>query len=286
MMKHLLWLSLGLAAVPAQANERPEDPILWNCFACNEEERQAFALRKGEGGHFVYTGFNYGMLYAYLVERQGDELVVEKRYPASWVMLQFDEMILHYNRTTGDFYDQWGTFQPVPPGWPSDPSDSVMWGHHVSGLHPLHAEARETVKRILNRSIRYDHFKADPYGRVIRFDFQLDGSVPYTVRLSTGTTALGYMEFYFDYDTRSWEYLGAQDFRHAIQETPEDFLGADGGARSFRYVTTFQDGAPYFLQRAKWAGAKVHGEMPSPRRDVRFDCSRTDGELNCFVIHL
>ncbi|WP_282294980.1 hypothetical protein [Stenotrophomonas sp. PS02289] len=286
MLKHLLWLSLGLAAVPAQAEERLEDPIAWSCFSCSEEERQAFALRKGEGSHLVYTGFNYGLLYAYRVEARGDELVVEKRYPIAWLARQFDEMILHYRQSSGDFYDEWGTFDLFPPGWPSDPKDTILWGHHVSSLHPQHADARATVKRVLNNGTRYSHFKGDYYGRVIRFDFQLDGSVPYTVRLKSGTTDLGYMEFYFDHDTRSWEYLGSQDLRHPIQETPEDFLGADGGARSFHYVTTFQGAAPYFLQRAKWAGAKVHGEMPNPRKNVRFDCSRMDGELNCFVIHL
>ena len=284
MMKHLLWLSLGLAAVPAQADERPEDPIAWSCFYCTEEERQAKAIRMGEGMHFIYTGFNYGLLYAYNVQRDGIELAVERWYPASWLSEQFDSMILHYRQSSGKFYDVWGMFQLIPPGWPSPQSDTVLWAHHVSGLHPLHAEARATVKRVLNSVVRYNHLRADPYGRVIRFDFQLDGSVPYTVRLGTGTTGLGEMEFYFDHDTRSWEYLRSGDFHTYMQESPEDFLAADGGPKSF-YYTSFFEGQPYFMQRAKWAGVKMHGE-PIPWRRMRFDCSRMDGDIHCFVIHL
>ncbi len=285
MIRHLLGLALGLAAVPAQAQERLEDPVAWSCFYCTEEERQAFALRKGEGPHLVYTGFNYGLLYAYRVERVGSELVVEKRSPASWLREQFDAMILHFRAGSGEFYYDWGLLQLVPPGWPGVRSDTMMWGHHVSSLHPLHEEARAIVQRVLNNTAIFRHFKADPYGRVIRFDFQLDGSVPYRARLRTGRTDLGYMDFYFDHETRNWEYLESADMRHFIQESPEDFLRADGGARSFYYSRTFQDAAPYFLQRAKWAGAKVHGEMPASGRDVRFDCSRMDDGLNCFVIH-
>lgn len=286
MMRHLLWLSLGLAAVPAQANERPVDPIAWSCFYCNEEERQAMAIRRGEGMHLIYTGFKYDLLYAYNVQRDGSELAVERWYPASWVSKQFNAMILQYHQSSGEFYYDWGLLQLVPPGWPGETSDSVMWGHHVTDLHPRHAEARATVQRVLNGTAIFNHMRADQYGRVLRFDFQLDGTIPYTARLRNGSTALGYMEFYFDYDTRNWEYLGSRDLRHPIQESPEDFLAADGGARSFYYSRTFQDPAPYFLQRAKWANVKVHGEMPSTQRDVRFDCSRMDGEINCFVIHL
>lgn len=286
MMRHLLWLSLGLAALPAQANERPEDPTAWMCYRCTDGEREAMALRKGEGDHLIYTGFNYNLLHGYRVLPVGNELVVQALRPASWISTQFNAMILQYRQGSGEFYYNWGLLQMIPPGWPSETSDSVMWGHHVSSLHPRNAEARATVQRVLNNTAIFSHMRADVHGRVLQFDFQLDGSVPYVARLHNGDTATGYMEFYFDHDSRNWEYLGSKDMRHPIQESAHDFLGTDGGARSFTYVTTFQEGAPYFLQRVKWAGGKVHGEMPNPRKNVRFDCSRMDGELNCFVIHL
>lgn len=283
-MKHLLWLSLGLAAEPAQAQERLDDPIAWSCFYCTEEERQAMAIRKGEGGHFIYTGFNYGLLYGYLVESNGTELVAHRRVPAAYIREQFDDTILLFNRITGEFVYNWSSLSLIPPDWPGTGTDATMWGHHVSSLHPMHLQARAVAQRVLNSSTIFDHFRADPYGRVLLFDFQLDGSTPFIARLGGGTTGLGSMDFYFDHETRNWEYLQSRDYHNPIQESPEDFLAADGGPRSFSY-RTYYNGQPHFMQRAKWAGVKMHGE-PIPNRPMRFDCSRMDGDIHCFVIHL
>lgn len=284
MMKHLLLLALGWAAVPAQARDNPDDPIAWSCFYCTEEERQAFALRKGEGGHLVYTGFNYNLLYAYQVERLGNELVVQKRYPAYWLTEQFNELILKFNKITGEFVYNWSSLSMIPPDWPATGTDATMWGHHVSSLHPMHLEARATAQRVLNNTAIFSHFRAGPDGRVIVFDFQLNGSTPFIARLGTGRTGYGSMDFYFDHKTRNWEYLESKDYHNPIQESAEDFLAADGGPRSFNY-RTYYDGQPHFMQRAKWAGVQVHGEL-NGRRPMRFDCSRMDGNIQCFIIHL
>lgn len=296
MMKPFIWLSLGLAAVPAQAevpvydavvipaNERPADPIAWSCFYCTEDERDAMALRMGEGVHFIYTGFNYRLLYALKVEREGENLVVHRGRPTTWLAEQFDEMILRYNRSSGEFVYDWSSLSLIPPDWPGTGTDATMWGHHVSSMHPMHLESRAVAQRVLNNSSIFRHFKADPYGRVIVFDFQLDGSTPFIARLGTGKTGYGSMDFYFDHETRNWEYLQSKDYHNPIQESPEDFLAADGGPRSFHY-RSYYDAQPHFMQRAKWAGITMHGE-PIKNRPMRFDCSRMDGDIHCFVIHL
>ncbi|WP_312316012.1 hypothetical protein [Stenotrophomonas sp.] len=280
MMKQALWLLLGMFAFSASANERPEDPIAWACYVCTEQERQQLALGKGEGEHLVYSAGT--VIYGYEVTRQGGDLVVRAFTPAAWISYQYREFMEDYNSSRGEFVYNWGLFS-IPPSSGSGPGETDMWGHHVSALNPTHVEARERVKRILNNNSNFSFLRVDPYGRVLRFQFQLDGSSPYIVRLNVGG-ALGAMEFYFDMETRSFEYLQSEDYHNPIQESAADFLAADGGPRTFGYLS-YTQGQPYFIQRAQWAGVKVHGELNGSRR-MRFDCSKMEGETHCFIVHL
>jgi len=281
-MKQALWLSLGMFTIPASADERPADPIAWACYMCTEEERQHVALGRGEGQHLVYSGGNTTTLYGYEVTRQGGELVARGFTPAGWIITQYRHFMADYKSDRGQFVHDWGLFAISPPPSQDSFGDTRMWGHHVSSLNPRHQEAREKVKRILNNSGTFSFLRADPYGRVLRFQFQLDGSSPYIARLNV-STGIGAMEFYFDMETRSFQYLQSADFHNPIQESAEDFLAADGGPRTFAY-RSYYDGQPYFIQRANWAGVKVHGAL-NGLRSMRFDCSRMDGDTHCFVIY-
>ncbi len=283
MMKKVIGCSLTMFALSANASERPEDPIVWACYMCTEDERQQVALGKGEGNHLVYgAGTSSSSLHGYYVSRQGEELVATRANPPGWMYTQYREFMADYNVHRGEFVHDWGLFAISPPPSPDNLGETRMWGHHVSSLNPGHAAARETVKRILNNNNTFSFLKADPLGRVLRFQFQLDGTSPYIANLNV-STGIGAMEFYFDRDTRSFEYLQSRDFHHPIQESAEDFLAADGGPRTFAYWT-YYDGQPYFVQRAEWAGVKVHGTL-NGKRPMRFDCSRMEGDIHCFIIY-
>lgn len=284
MMMKALWPLMGMIAMSANANERPPDPVAWSCHMCTEEERQSVALGRGEGQHFVYSLTNWYSLHGYEVTRQEGGLVVRGFTPPNWITNQYREFMEDFNESRGGFVHNWTYFEVYPPGSPHVLSNTIMWGHHVSSLNPRHEEAREIMRRILNNTTTFNFLKADAYGRILHFDFQLDGTAPYIARLQVGGVGLGAMEFYFDMESRSWEYLRSMDYHTYIQESPEDFLAADGGPRSFNYRTYYQ-GQSYFMQRAKWAGVKMHGEL-SGHRPTGFDCSRRDGDIHCFVIHL
>ncbi|GEM_PF-361606 len=284
MMMKAIWPLVGMIAIQANANERPADPVAWSCYMCTEAERQQMAIGRGEGQHLLYSVTNRSALYGYEVTRQDGGLVARGFTPAGWITTQYREFMEDYNSSRGGFVHNWSFFVVYPPGSPHVRSDNMMWGHHVSSLNPRHEEAREIMRRMLSWTSAFSFLREDAYGRILRFDFQLDGASPYIARLNIGSKGLGVMEFYFDMETRSWEYLDSQDYHNPIQETPEDFLADDGGPRSFNY-RSYYDGVPYFMQRAKWAGVKMHGEIMG-LRPTRFDCNRIGGDTHCFVTHL
>lgn len=158
--------------------------------------------------------------------------------------------------------------------------DTVLWGHHVSDLYPRHLEARETVRRMLTRAPRFDFLKADTeHGRILRFESQLQGGLPLISRLNI-LYFLGWVESFFDYDTRQWVYLQSSDGRNLIQESEDDFVRPDGSPRR---LTNDREFDPYFRQRAAWAGVDVVGTLPDRYRDATYLCSRTAGKIQCLL---
>lgn len=280
-MRKLLWLALGLAALPVQAQERPDDPVAFKCYMCTEEERMELALGKGVGEHYVYGGSIYATsLYGYQVTSQDGQLVAEYFRPAGWMRSQYETMMYGYKSDRNEVVIQYGTVGLHAPGSPHVRSNHILWGHHVSALNPVHAQARELGRRSVTARMN-SMLNADAeHGRLLRFDDPLGGDLPVIVRLNI-MYSLGYIEYYLDHDSRTWHYLGAGDFHHRIQETPEDFLAADGGPRTFRYPT-FDDAEPYLLERARWAGINVLGELPASGVPS-IHCSRVAGQIQCTV---
>lgn len=275
-------LALMLAGVPAQGNERPPDPIAWKCYMCTPEERMDIALGKGPGEHYVYTGgTSTANIYGYRVTPQAGQLVAEYFEPVYWIKEQYRTMMFAFDKDRGQFVKEYDTVNLYPPESPHARSDSRLWGHHVSALNPVSAEAREIARRSVEARMR-SLLQADPeHGRFLRFEFQLDGSAPLIVRLNM-FSHLGYVEYFLDHDSRTWHYLRSGDGNNLIQESPDDFVAEDGGPKTFRYPAINRELHPYFVTRARWAGADIVGHLPT-QSAVQFDCSRFDGRLQCYI---
>lgn len=285
-------LMLLLAAVPFQsmAQERLDDPVARPCYMCNAAEMYERAAELGEGEHYLYDGGSWTNIQGFNVARVDGRLVATHFVPAAWIRKQYNELMKIYDQTRGEFVDSWGTVSLQPPGSPhvlmnQPQSNTILWGHHVTDLNPLHMEARAIVQRMLTRGIRFDYLRADTdHGRILRFESQLDGGAPLISRLNILHSYLGFIEFYFDYDTRTWHYLESGDRFARMQEKPEDFLSAGGGPRDFLYRKEYTELRPYFLQRARWAGVEVIGELPG-YVDVVFSCSRREEKIQCRIVH-
>lgn len=282
MMKRLSWLLL--AALPYQAMASVEDPVAQPCYMCTNAEMYAKARSLGVGSHYVYQGSSETNIQGFHVTNEGGELVATHFVPAPWIRTQYNALMKIYDYTRGEFVDEWGTVGLQPPGSPhvmmeKPQSDSILWGHHVSDLNPRRMEARETVRRMLTRSIRFDYLRADTeHGRILRFESQLHGAAPLIAKLKILTSELGYVEFYFDYETRQWEYLNSRDWNWVIQEKADDFLYSDGSPRRLVYQRSL---APYFVQRAGWAGVQVIGTPPFGSSSVAYLCARNAGKIEC-----
>ncbi|WP_448141762.1 hypothetical protein [Stenotrophomonas bentonitica] len=281
-MKRLSWLLL--AALPYQAMASVEDPVAQPCYMCTNAEMYAKARSLGVGSHYVYQGSSETNIQGFHVTNEGGELVATHFVPAPWIRTQYNALMKLYDYTRGEFVDEWGTVGLQPPGSPhvmmeKPQSDSILWGHHVSDLNPRRMEARETVRRMLTRSIRFDYLRADTeHGRILRFESQLHGAAPLIAKLKILTSELGYVEFYFDYETRQWEYLNSRDWNWVIQEKADDFLYPDGSPRRLVYQRSL---APYFVQRAGWAGVQVIGTPPFGSSSVAYLCARIAGKIEC-----
>jgi len=281
-MKKLWWLLL--AALPHAAVASVEDPVAQPCYMCTDAEMYAKARSLGVGSHYVYQAASQTNIQGFHVTNEGGELVATHFVPAPWIRTQYTALMKLYNELRGEFVEEWGTVSLQPPGSPHvmqerSQSDSVLWGHHVTDLNPRRMEARETVRRFLTRSSRFSYLHADDeHGRILRFQSQLHGESPLIARLKILSSSLGYIEFYFDYDTRQWEYLHSADWNLRLQEKADDFLWPDGSARRVVYQRPLM---PYFLQRAGWAGVEVIGAPLFGTPDVAYLCARVSGKIQC-----
>jgi len=284
-MKNLAWLLLAALPLQGMAQERMEDPIARPCYYCTNDEMSERARSLGVGEHYVYNSASQTNIQGFNVTNVGGELVATHFVPPAWIRTQYNAMMKLYQQSSGRFVDQWGTVNLQPPGSPhvfmeQIQSDTVLWGHHVTDLNPRHLEARETVRRMLTRASRFDFLKADTeHGRILRFESQLQGGSPLISRLNI-FLFLGWIESFFDYDTRQWVYLQSSDGRNLIQESADDFVRPDGSPRR---LTNDREFDPYFRQRAAWAGVDVVGTLPDRYRDATYLCSRTAGKIQCLL---
>lgn len=281
-MKRLLWLALGLAALPAQAQQRPEDPVAFKCYMCTEGERIELALSKGVGEQYVFGGgISASSLYGYRVTSHAGQLVSEPFRPAGWMASQYETLMYGYKADRGANVVAFGTVALHAPGSPHVRSDNRLWGHHVSALNPVHEQAREIARRSVESRMQAFVNADAAHGRILRLESEFGERLPLIVRLNIIFDDLGYIEYLFDHASRSWNYLWAGDFYHRIQETPEDFLSADGSPRTFRYPA-LDGGEPYLVKRAHMAGIEVLGEL-SGNGTPSIYCSRVATAIQCRI---
>jgi hypothetical protein len=284
MMKKIGWLLLAALPLQGMAEERMGDPVAQPCYMCTDAEMYEKARSLGLGSHYVYQGGSETNIQGFHVTTVDGQLVATHFVPAPWIRTQYNALMKIYNIIRGEFVDEWGTVALQPPGSPhvmmeQPQSDSILWGHHVSDLNPRRMEARETVRRMLTRSSRFSYLNADTeHGRILRFESQLHGAAPLISRLKMLAGSLGYVEFFFDYETRQWEYLHSADWNWRVQEKADDFLYSDGSPRRLAYDRTL---APYFVQRAGWAGVEVIGTPAFGTAKVEYLCARIAGTIQC-----
>lgn len=283
-MKKLAWLLVAALPLQGMAEDRLEDPVAQPCYMCTDAEMYAKARSLGVGSHYVYQAASNTNIQGFHVTNVGGQMVATHFVPAPWIRTQYNELMKMYHSIRGEFVDEWGTVALQPPGSPhvmmeQPQSDTILWGHHVSDLHPRRMEARETVRRMLNRASRFNFLYADTeHGRMLRFESQLQGATPLIARLKMLSSSLGYVEFFFDYDTRQWQYLHSGDWNWRLQEKAEDFLYPDGSPRRIPYQREL---APYFVQRAGWAGVEVIGTPAFGTSTVAYHCARNAGKIQC-----
>lgn len=282
-MKKLGWLLLAALPLQSMAQAAVEDPIARPCYMCNANEMYDRAESLGVGEHYLYDGASRTNIQGFNVTEVGGKPIATHFVPPAWIRTQYNEMMKIYDQNRGEFVDEWGTVALQPPGSPHVRSNTVMWGHHVAAVNPRHQEAREIVQRMLSRTFRFDYLRADTeHGRILRFESQLDGGTPLISRLNILHSYLGFIEFFFNYDTRTWEYLESGDRFARMQEKPEDFLSPDGSPRDFRYRRDYTELQPYFVERARWAGVEVIGQLPT-FAEVVFSCSRRMEKIQCVI---
>lgn len=285
-MKQLGWLLLAALPFQGMAESRMEDPVAMVCYFCTPDEMYARARSLGVGEHYIYDGESQTNIQGFRVTSEGGQLVATHFVPPAWLRTQYTAMMRIYYKSRGEFVDQWGSVSLQAPGSPhvlneQVQSNTVLWGHHLTDLNPRHLEAREIVRRFVTPARRFEFLSADTeHGRILRFESQQLGQAPLISRLNTDSS-LGYMESFFDYETRRWEYLRSADYFTTIQEKAEDFLYPDGGPRVVRYPRSL---VPFFKQRADWAGVEVIG-MPVPDGgDVQYYCGRAAEKIQCRLL--
>lgn len=270
---------LALSAPVAAAAAAPPDPIAYACFYCSSAEMEAVALSKGVGEHYVYDQAMRSM-QGFVVTQQSANLVAAGFAPPRWVMTQYAALLAVYDAPTGAFVHVMKDVKLPAPGTPHTRSDVYLWGHHTTGLNPLHAQARDIGRRHIVNRLSLPYLDADAeHGRLIRFQTASGGFVPIIARLQISNMYLGQVDYLFDRGSNAWHYLQASDIRHAIPETAEDFTGPTG-RRTFNYAWTHRGLADYFVQRAAWAGVQIVGQT-MPERETTFVCTDTAGRKSC-----
>ncbi len=282
-MKKLFWMML--AALPMQAIANEEDPIAYKCYYCTPAEMEDVALAQGVGRHYVYDYASRSIM-GFEIAQAGNNLIANPFTAESWVQRQFKGMVALYQLIDGSMRAEFNYVAILAPGTEHGRSPRILWGHHLSALHPDHATARETVHRFLESSPELSFLDtSDSDGKLLRLAHTVDMDNTMIAHLSFGAHP-GFDDgllarFLFDHATRRWEYLDAQDRDHPIQQTRDDFAPAEGITR-FNYQRTYSVYTSTFIDRARWASIPVHGEVPSSGlKKVR--CERNTDDIQCYI---
>lgn len=282
-MNKLLWMLL--AALPMQAVANDDDPIAYKCYYCTQDEMEVAALAHGVGQRYVYDA-NKLTIIGFNVAFDGGMLKAEAFTAPPWVTNQFLGMMQLYSAHDGHMNANVTRVHLLAPGTEHGRATRYLWGHDLSSLNPRHEHARDLVHRYLMEapSTRFLDTTLSN-GRLLRFDYMLDGTRPVTAEVWFMDHILYSSQFYFDHHTRRWTYVGTRSpVGYAIQESWNDFAPAPGEWRySFLNSSDQRNGYPEaFIQRAAWAGIPVHGSLPPSA--VSFTCRRASDDIHCYII--
>jgi len=274
--------ALGLLVVSspaAAASAVPPDPIAYPCYYCSYPEMEAVALSKGAGEHYVYDQ-SRNAIHGFVVTQQGANLGAAGFAPPQWVMRQFLAMLEVYDPVSGAFVHMMTNVNLFAPGRPHTRSDAYLWGHHTTALNILHGQAREIARRHISQRLVLPYLTADvEHGRLLRFQTSAGAFIPTIARLYPSSMRLGNVDYVYEHDSGSWHYLQASDYCNEIPESAADFTGPTG-RRMFTYTSAQTLLADYFIERARWAGVRILGEL-TPGREVTFLCTESASDRSC-----
>lgn len=277
------WLWLLLAASPMTALAQGDDPIAYKCYYCTPEEKEDVALLQGVGQHYVY---DVATLHIVRVEvsLRGGRLVAETFPAEDWVRKQFVGLVqLHGHHLIGSNLEPLGYFERVylyAPGSDHARSGTYLSSKHFSALHADHGEARRIGARYLEARPVFGFLDmVASGGRLLRLELNKDGDRPPVAVLGFAGGDLA--RFYFEYATRRWEYLEANDGTYPVQESVDDFV-IDGQATTFKYRWLDSSQRDAFMERAAHAGVAMVGTLVR-HNDTTFICDRVEDRVECTI---
>ncbi len=280
-MKKLFWMML--AALPMQAMANEDDPIAYKCYYCTPAEMEDVALAQGVGRHYVYDASNLNISGFDITTIDG-HLVVTPFVAENWVQSQFKGMMALYSSFDGTMNAIITDPPLLAPGSDHGRNSQLMWGHHLSMLHPAHERSWEVVNRYLKTvpSLEFINIP-EAEGRLLRLAYMETGMGPLTATLYFYDSDLGSAVFGFEHSTRRWHFLEAKDRKEPVQLTRDDFAPQQGNTY-FDYGKTFyKELAEAFIERAGFAGVPVHGELTS-FGPWDFRCERKAEDIQCYVM--
>ena len=281
-MKKLLWMML--ATLPTQAMANNEDPIAYKCYYCTPAEMEDVALAQGVGRHYVYDAQKFSIMGFEVISSDG--ALTATQFPTeSWVRMQIGGMLEYFNNSTGEMKIPVSSHLYAPDTEHAR-FNRYIWGHHLSELNPRHKAVRETLHRYLTDHNRMRFLDTSiSGGRLIRFEYMVDGNSPIIAEVSHIDKNYGTSQFYFDHDSRRWRYVDSTHRVHhsdvAIEESRDDFAPNEGTTRH-DYGNGSIEIAQAFLERAQWASIPVHGTLPTTG-DAKIRCERKADDIQCYI---
>lgn len=285
-MKKLFWMML--AALPMQAMASEDDPIAYKCYYCTPAEMEDVALAQGVGRHYVYDYSDLNIV-GYEVAQGAGNLIASPFVAEDWVKTQFKGMAGLYDVMTSKMSIRFDDVKLLAPGTEHGRElGSMLWGHHLSALHPRQKEARETIRRYLDSHPRLGFLDTTASnGRLLKFAHTIEAPDPITATMYMGEEMywgiLLSVDFYFDHASRRWEFMDARPGGdYSVQNHREDFA-PDEGSVTFEHSSRRPElPVAGFLERAAWASIPIHGTVvPGKTKAIR--CERKAQDIQCFI---
>ena len=278
-MKQLLWMAL--AALPMQAMANDEDPVAYKCYYCTPAEMEDAALRLGVGRQYIYD-YSDRTIAGFEVAQVGGNLIAAPFPVEDWLERQYQGFMALLDPPTGSMYALFQDVELLAPGTDHGRTTQLLWGHHLSALHPEHGVARETVHRYLTSAPELSFLDTTlSQGRLLKFESELDKPLQLYAALQFGRgITWGGSTFQFDRASRRWNHVSSSA-NSTIQQSREDFAPTEGTHR-YWFSQNVDEMGNAFIERAKWASVPVHGELPTSG-NVEFVCVRSGEDIQCTI---